>query len=243
MRHKKINYNYSAHKRVIPTILVVGVFLLTGCTSINYTTEQEDAIANYAADIVLKHDVNHSAERMGEYETTTAAEVTTEQITTDANSDIDSNNNGSTDAISSAGDITNALQVNGLNAEYIDYDVTDQYPEKQAENNVFVMKAVENSKLLVVKFKLTNETGQDISINMMSDNRKYKGTVNNAKKYNAQLTLLTDALNTYEGTITNGTSQELVLVFQTQLDSKDDVKNLSVSITDANGKESELNLK
>ena len=56
-------------------------------------------------------------------------------------------------------------------------------------------------------------------------------------------TLLLDALNTYEGTLKAGTSQTLILVYQTQLDEKDDVKSLSVELTDISGNESVLNLK
>lgn len=248
MKHKKTAI-YNRIKNRIPIMVLIGsVFALTGCSSISYTPEQEDAIANYAADIVLKHDSKYGEDRIGEYETTTKPPESVPQQETQPNQGDGGNageGNGNTqvDTIATTGDITNAMKINGLSAEYVDYDVTDQYPSGDIANNTFVMKALENSKLLVVKFKLTNQTGQDVSINMMSDNRKYKGTVNDSKKYNSQLTLLMDALNTYEGTIANGSSQELVLVFQTQLDSKDDVNSLAISITDASGSEAVLKLK
>ena len=93
-------------------------------------------------------------------------------------------------------DVTSALHLpDGVTAQYVDYDVVDQYPD-DSSTDIFVMKAVENSKLLIVKFNISNTTSQDISINIMSSVQKFKGIVNDAKKYNAQLTLLLDALNT-----------------------------------------------
>ena len=226
------------NKRIKPVVMVcllcIGMVALTGCDSLDYTTEQEDVIANYAANILLRHDKNYKSDYISEEETTT--------VDNSINGD---GINGDTNVgkVSSAEDVTSALHLpDGVTAQYVDYDVVDQYPD-DSSTDIFVMKAVENSKLLVVKFNISNTTSQDISINIMSSVQKFKGIVNDAKKYNAQLTLLLDALNTYEGTLKAGTSQTLILVYQTQLDEKDDVKSLSVELTDISGNERVLNLK
>ena len=223
------------NKRIKPVVMVcllcIGMVALTGCDSLDYTTEQEDVIANYAANILLRHDKNYKSDYISEEETTSKeedTEVTEEETTTVDNSVNGDGINGDTNVgkVSSAEDVTSALHL----------------PD-DSSTDIFVMKAVENSKLLVVKFNISNTTSQDISINIMSSVQKFKGIVNDAKKYNAQLTLLLDALNTYEGTLKAGTSQTLILVYQTQLDEKDDVKSLSVELTDISGNESVLNLK
>lgn len=240
------------NKRIKPVVMVcllcIGMVALTGCDSLDYTTEQEDVIANYAANILLRHDKNYKSDYISEEETTSKeedTEVTEEETTTVDNSVNGDGINGDTNVgkVSSAEDVTSALHLpDGVTAQYVDYDIVDQYPD-DSSTDIFVMKAVANSKLLVVKFNITNTTSQDISINIMSSVQKFKGIVNDAKKYNAQLTLLLDALNTYEGTLKAGTSQTLILVYQTQLDEKDDVKSLSVELTDISGNESVLNLK
>lgn len=247
-----MRYNKRIKSVVMVCLLCTGMVALTGCDSLDYTPEQEDVIANYAANILLRHDKNYKSDYISEEETTSKEEVTkvTEEETTTVDNSV--NGDGNSDGInndinignvSSAEDVTSALHLpDGVTAQYVDYDVVDQYPDDSSAD-LFVMKAVENSKLLVVKFNITNTTAQDISINIMSSVQKFKGIVNDAKKYNAQLTLLLDALNTYEGTLQAGTSQTLVLVYQTQLDEKNDVKSLSVELTDTSGNESVLNLK
>ena len=45
------------NKRIKPVVMVcllcIGMVALTGCDSLDYTTEQEDVIANYAANILM----------------------------------------------------------------------------------------------------------------------------------------------------------------------------------------------
>ncbi len=108
---------------------------------------------------------------------------------------------------------------------------------------MFVMKAVENSKLLVVKFKISNPSAQDIAINMMAGERRYRGVINENVKANAQLSLLLDALNTFDGTIPAGTSQEFVLVYQIQTETKEEIKSLVIDIADESGNSTKIKLK
>ncbi len=229
---------------LISCILIIGMMVLSGCESLNYTSEQEDIIANYAANLILRHDANYKYDYITEEETTTIEENTTiTEPSDDSGSENTTTNQtvNTTNTISTTNDISAAFQLPaGITAEYADYDVVSQYPQ---DDNMFVMKALENNKLLIVKFKVSNTTSQDIAVNMMSATQKFKGIVNDSKKYNAQLTLLLDALNTYEGTLAAGSVQTFVLVYQTQLDSKEDINSLSVAVTDSSGKESVLNLK
>lgn len=224
---------------------MLSVTFLTACESLDYTEEQEDIIANYAANIVLKHDVKYKYNYITdieETETTTNNQMSGEYETTAGNGNQSGQESGNTGQIVES--IAQAFEIPaGIQADFVDYSVVSSYPSGNSENNVFVMKAVENSNLLVVKFRLTNQTAQDIPVNLMANGKKYKGILNESKKYNAQLTLLLDALNTYEGVIAAGEGKELVLVFQTQLDSKEDVKTLSVSVSDDNGQEKTIKLK
>ena len=120
--------------------------------------------------------------------------------------------------------LASALELpSGVNAEFVDYMVTKAYPTDNSQD-IFVMKAVANSKLLVLKFKITNTNQTDTDVNFMANEKKYRGIVDDSKKYNAQLTLLSDALNTYEGKIPANSSKELVLIYQTQIDSKEEIK-------------------
>lgn len=224
---------------------VMCMLSLTGCESVKYTEEQEDIIANYAANLLLKHDERYKYNYISE------EDITTEAVTTD-NSNFENETEAYTknenvsegNTISDSSSITRAFNMpDGIKVEYLDYDIADRYPSDNSDDDLFVMKSVDNYRLLVVKFRATNTTDRDIAVNMMSSNSKYKGIVNDMKKYNAQLTLLLDALNTYEGTMTANSSKDFVLIYQTQIDSKDDVKSLSVAVTDTSDNETVIKLK
>lgn len=241
---------YTVKKKfLIMMSAMMSVVFLSSCESLDYTEEEEDIIANYAANLVLKHDVrykyNYVTDLENETETTSFLQEAVENETTQEN--VNNEGQGVQSGVGNGDIFENISQAfelpEGIQTDYVDYSVVSSYPSDNSENNVFVMKAVENSNLLIVKFRLMNQTSQDISVNLMSNGKKYKGILNENKKYNAQLTLLLDALNTYEGVISAGEGKELVLVFQTQLDSADDVRTLSVSVVDEAGKEKILNLK
>lgn len=177
-----MRYNKRIKSVVMVCLLCIGMVALTGCNSLDYTTEQEDVIANYAANILLRHDKNYKSDYISEEETTSKeedTEVTEEETTTVDNSVNGDGINGDTNVgkVSSAEDVTSALHLpDGVTAQYVDYDVVDQYPD-DSSTDIFVMKAVENSKLLIVKFNISNTTSQDISINIMSSVQKFKGIV------------------------------------------------------------------
>lgn len=231
-------------KYVISAMLAGILISMTGCSEMKYTEEQQDMIADYAAAVVLKHDVNYKHN----YLETTEQVIETEPVTfgedttiAPGDSENPSPNGGNSEiAIATAEQLSQALGINGLSAEYIDYYVTSAYPQ---ESELFVLKAVENSKLLIVKFKLSNPTSQDIAINMMAGGKRYKGIINDKVKVNAQLSLLLDALNTFDKTIAAGNSEELVLAYQVQMETKEDIKSLVIDITDENGNSTKVRLK
>lgn len=232
-------------KYLMSAVLAGAIVSLAGCSELEYTEEQKDMIADYAAAVVLKHDVNYKDNYIETSEPATETEsMTFGEDTTASQGDADTPNGGtSSETVATAEQLTQALGINGLSAEYIDYYVTDVYPFENQDSALFVMKAVEKSKLLVVKFKISNPSGQDIAINMMAGERRYRGVVNETVKVNAQLSLLLDALNTFDGTIPAGTSQELVLVYQIQTETKEEIKSLVIDIADESGNSTKIKLK
>lgn len=244
MKSKKLS------KVVALSLTIASVFTLCSCAGkLEYTEQQEDVIADYMANLLLRHDVNYQYEYISEEETTTE-EVTDEQEeTTDLYAE---EINGSQDVNSipemggdnkvSIDDLASALKMpEGISVKYDGYEVTDIFSDD--EDSLFVMKAVEGYRLLVVKFKVTNTTGEDISVNMMEKISKYKGIVNDNKKYNSQLTLFLNALNTFEGTISAGSTKTMFLLYQTQLDSAEQLSSLSVELTDKSDNKTIIELK
>lgn len=244
MKRKKLS------KVVALSLTIASVFTLCSCAGkLEYTEQQEDVIADYMANLLLRHDVNYQYEYISEEETTTE-EVTDEQEeTTDlyaeeinGSQDVNSTPEMGGDNKVSTDDLASALEMpEGISVKYDGYEVTDIFSDD--EDSLFVMKAVEGYRLLVVKFKVTNTTGEDISVNMMEKISKYKGIVNDNKKYNSQLTLFLNALNTFEGTISAGSTKTMFLLYQTQLDSAEQLSSLSVELTDKSDNKTIIELK
>lgn len=237
-------------------LLLITSGLLCSCESLEYTEEQEDKISHYAAQVVLKHDkkykyiflpaINDSVSSVQETEEDTGLlpETETTAVIDDGQGFAEQpSGDGTVNIGTDYTDINQVLQVaDGISISYAGYDVVATYPTDNAED-LFVIKAVGDSHLLVVRFDVKNTTSQDINVNFMENGKRYKGIVNESKKYNAQLTLLLDAMNTFEGVIPAGQSIPLVLIFQTQLGSNEDLTQLSVSVTEDSGEEKMINLK
>lgn len=233
-------------KYSILTVLITILVSMVGCSELKYTEDEQDMIANYAADLVLKHDVNYKDDFIETTKETTVkvADPFTEENTTTINNDLsDDPKVDKPLSIATPEQLTQVFNMNGLLVNYLDYYVTGMYPFDNSESALFVMKAVEDLKLLVIKFEISNPTGGDIAVNMMAGDRKYKGIVNDKIKVNAQLSLLLDALNTFDGTVAAGTSQEFVLVYQVKIESKEDIQSLALDIAGESGETTTVKLK
>ncbi len=231
-------------KKKICLVLTAMACMMTACSTVtsDLTEEQGDIIAEYAADLLLSYDKNYSGKYMEAEITTEEAtfgeeiELTTKENSSDKdNKETESSNEKATVpqqetttevVLSTLDDI---LKIDGIDVAYKDFILTDTYP-KQTKDAFFVMKAVKDTKLLIVRFDVKNVSDKDIALNIMKYNAKYRAVVNGKDKLVAQITLLLDAFNTYEGTIKANKSEELVLVFQTNVKNKADIKNLELDV-------------
>lgn len=243
----------------MPLLLAGLALCMSGCSyRLDYTEEEKEVIVDYAAAVVMKQDENLYDRYLYELDTErTTAETTTSEPETTASVSDEQNSDTSQDVqnetteqaadteltVATSKKLTDALGLHGLTAEYLDYAVTPQYPYENIDGAAFVMKAVKGTNLLSVKFRISNQAGKDIAINMMDPDRRYVAVLNDGTQVNVQLSLLLDALNTFEGTLKPGESKELVLVYQVKLNSKDDIKHLDIIFADDEGTETKIRLK
>lgn len=217
-------------------------FLMTACSNVtsDLTEEQGDIIAEYAADLLLSYDKNYSDKYVEAEPTTEKAtfgeeiEFTSPEAST-SGKDKETGEEGTTKPVEETtteaklSTIEEILGIDGVKITYKDFILTDTYPNNM-KDAFFVMKAVENTKLLILKLDVKNVTSNDIKLNIMKYNARYRANINDSDKLVAQVTLLLNAFNTYEGTIKANKSEELVLVFQTNAKSKSDIKNMLLDI-------------
>lgn len=232
-------------KRMICVALASVACMATACsTATSYLTEEQgDVIAEYAADLLLSYDKNYEYKYV-EAEPTTEEETFGEEIEFSTEGDTTSSTNNekgedekdttvqveetTTEKVMKT--IDEILGINGIEVKVKDFSLVDSYPDEQGKDAFFIMKATKGTKLLIVKLNVKNVSERDIELNIMECNAKYRAYINGTDKLVAQITLLLDAFNTYEGTIKAGKTEEMVLVFQTGVKSKSAIKNFELDV-------------
>ena len=96
------------------------------------------------------------------------------------------------------------------------------------------------SQLLVLKVKLTNQSSQDLAIDILAMTPAFSVTVNGEYTAAAQTTILPNDLSTYQGTLLAGESGETVLLFEIPQEVQA-VSDLSLKVT-MNGSQNTIKL-
>ena len=215
-------------KKIMMFMTFLSLILLTGCSYVTLSDKEEAMIAEYAASLLLKYDANYQYKLLSREELNMISEEETKP-----SNPVDSDQPSTEKPTNSnIGNITleEALKLEGFTLKYIGYEVVGSYPSEINNNSLFVMRALEGTKLFIMRFELKNITDNSIELNMMEKDVNFRGVVNNDNRYNAQLTLLLNALNTYQGTVKSNESKELVLVFQVKDGLEKNIKNISLNV-------------
>lgn len=196
-----------SYKRLVTagTSALVAVMGLSGCSNIDIDRVDQELVVEYAVNAVINHDKNYIVKMAKEPEEETT--IDSEEPTTENNNQEPSQ--GSNDGTTAS--INDALGLSGITVSSDGYTVVDKYPD---DNDGFSMVAVSGYDLLILKFNCSNTSGSDVNLNMSDGRYKYRVSVNGSSRLNVQTTLLPNALNTWNGVIKNGETEEMVLVFQ-----------------------------
>ena len=120
------------------------------------------------------------------------------------------------------------MALNNLAIEYAGYEVTDSYPQN-SEGTYFTMDALNGNKLVVLKFNVTNSSGNDQAMDIIGNGMRFKISVNGESK-NILTTMLLNDLANYQGIIANDSSQEFVLISEIPDSQAQEVNSLSLYI-------------
>lgn len=237
-------------KGLILLLLGLSAFGLTGCSSVKKLTDEETRlIAEYAGDLLLKHDLNYvdrlnegnkAAEELAAASTenlsteTITEQESTEAITTEAGKDISGRIEQDTaedseESVGTISDIAKIAGVDGVSITYKDYIITDQYPS-QEEDNFINIDASEGYQLLVVRFTVGNTTEEVANVSLMDRGLNYRIVCNGSKAANPMLTILMNDLGTLETSVNPDETQDAVLVFQISDDMKDALESIQLYV-------------
>lgn len=229
-------------KKVTAIIIIIVLAGLTGCVqTTELDKEQELQFIEYSVYSVLEHDKNYmiglnQVEIESEAETESdATDNQQQEPETDGQGQSNQNQGGTT--VQATDNINDALGIEGATVKYAGVSVCDSFPE--AENiPSFVIKAVSGKKLVVLKFDITNTTDSDMKVDLSSKKLSFKGIFNGSVKTNVLVTLLPEALNTFDDVIPAGGTIQTVLVFEISESYADNLTTVTVEVKSESGTKS-----
>ena len=227
-------------KKGLVSVLLCGVMLSTaGCGTKPYdlSSEEQEKVAAYAAHVVTRYNdrqdeglIRIQQEDVSE-ETADSKEPQAETKDKQENAQ-DNTKNVTSDAEKPKAETVSLRQAlkleDGLDASFENYDVTDSY----VESDYFAMNATAGKTFLAVHINL-KATGGDVECDMLAKNLKYRVVINGDKTVAAQTSILLNDLGTYQGTIAGGSTQECVLLFETEKQNVENITSLQLKVSDA----------
>lgn len=227
-------------KKGLVSILLCGVMLSTarcGTKPYDLSSEEQEKVAAYAAHVVTRYNdrqdeglIKIQQEDLSKEDTTESKEQQTDTKDKQETS-ADPAKNTTADAEKPKTETVSLRQAlkleDGLDASFENYDVTDSY----VESDYFAMNATAGKTFLAVHINL-KATGGDIECDMLKKNLKYRVVINGDKTVAAQTSILLNDLGTYQGTIAGGSTQECVLLFETEKQNVENITSLQLKVSD-----------
>lgn len=227
-------------KMLLASVLCVLVVGVSGCGNAipELTESQEQAITDYAVDIVLKYDVNYqsrlvelSEEDLAESEeaVVTPGPAPEESVGMDPVEKVPEVSVGeAVTANLSVEEVLGWTDICKLN--YKEFQIADSFETDSAEQGYVSVEAAEGNKLLVAGFTLENVSSQEQHINMIANDAKFSLNVGNGSVKRCQVTLLENDLSTYFGDVPANGSADVVLIVEMAEELLQDVASLTLNV-------------
>lgn len=226
-----------------------AALLLTGCGNMipEMTEDQEQAISEYTAMLLLKYDAN-SRSRLVDYileealneepEPEPEPELPPEEDEPQGMDPVADTpvvdlppENGMTD--NTVGSMEEFFQLPvGMTLAFQGTQTTASYPEDGEMGSYFTLDATSGKSLLVLHYTLNNQSGMDQNVDFLSSSSVFKVTVNGDYTRTALVTMLEDDMSVYAGTLAAGESQNLVLLIEIDQSMADSISSVSLSVQD-----------
>lgn len=231
-------------KRILAALLVGAAIMLTGCGNAipDMTDEQLQAVGEYAAQLLLSHDVNYKS-RLVDVETlVTEAASESPQETPEPEKTPEPENVGM-DPVEETPivDMTQEEQQDNMKLEealglpeqmalsYTGYDIQAHYPEDTADEEYFTIEAEAGKQLLVLHFTLQNQGEGTETVNTINRKLLIKVSVNGISTYSLS-TLLENDLTLFCEDLNPGESREVVILSEYEAESLLDVASVALNI-------------
>lgn len=234
-------------KVCVISLLMVVMLGMTACgNAIPDMTEAEmQVISEYAAVTLLKYDVDHNSrlvdlELVAQADAKRQAQAEAEALRREQEAAQEEAGGMrptedtpviGADGMPEGNFITMEEALNlpeGVTITYREMLVCDSYPEEDAD--FFSMSASDGNRFIVLKFDLYNGSGQDQTIDILSQGAVFNIVANGNFTRRALTTMLGDDITSFKDTVAAGSSVELVAVMEAESSVADNVSSLGLTL-------------
>lgn len=237
-------------KRVISIITVCIMLMLTGCGDPMPDLSAEDSalVAEYAAGILLKHNKNYSGKIVNddviaaqllqekEFEENTEKYRRTIEKSTETEEQESATADSRHKSNMTMEELSQFLGITPVNLAYDGYVICDSYPDESSPEDVIVaFTAPPGRKLCILKFTLTNQSGEDAVVNIFDARYKFSVIINESRIEQVQATYALEDLAVYKDSILAGESREAVLILDLSAETAAGIGSLALSVNGSEG--------
>lgn len=220
-------------KKCLGLAAVLLSLQITGCGAINLTMQEKNVIAEYIANILLKHDKNYEPTLQYDFEEKqeeAAEKPVQEEPEKEEAAEPEQESSGKQgkkeDQKESYLDVSSVYR-NGIRVSSAGYSFYQEYPKKTAA--ILPVEASAGNTICVVKLNLKNTTSGKKKIDFLSENYTYQLQVNSKNTYKALQSFLVDDIQYLDVALKPGKSCEAVVMFEIPKKMKN--KSLQMLIT------------
>ena len=207
-------------KKLSIVFAVIMMLSFSGCAKVIALTEnEENLIAQYASYTMIKHSRYNDSLLLSKEDT--------DKNKDDKNSSEGQNsgtsNSTSTTTIGDPVTLSDAIGIKGLEFTYQGHDVLDEYSE-----SIVTLGDRAGKKYVFLNFTLSNTSGENKTIDMITAKAKFKATINGSTVAHLP-TLLPSDLATFnkKTVISAGAKKNVFIVFEVSDDTAKEIKSLS----------------
>lgn len=225
-------------QKIFCSIALTGLIFLSGCASFpEMTEEQEEAIVEYAAGLLIQNMKDYDS-RLVDLSLYADPEIIPEETPQPESGGMDEvADTEKVDVVEGEvyGTIDSLLVPEGVTLTYTGSSIADTYPDDDSGEPFFALDATTGNKLLVLKFAMTNTTGEEQTIDVFGVSPKCTVIVNGTEKKHTLSTMLLDDLSTYAGTLATGEEVSLVLLVEMETAVLEQVESIELKVTTETG--------
>lgn len=215
-------------KKLSIVFAVIMMLSFSGCAKVIALTEnEENLIAQYASYTMIKHSRYNDSLLLSKEDLLKAEQREKDDKNSSEGQNSGTSNSTSTTTIGDPVTLSDAIGIKGLEFTYQGHDVLDEYSE-----SIVTLGDRAGKKYVFLNFTLSNTSGENKTIDMITAKAKFKATINGSTVAHLP-TLLPSDLATFnkKTVISAGAKKNVFIVFEVSDDTAKEIKSLSLSMT------------